>query len=157
MPAVVFLALAGNAIQLVPDGTIVFHLVLILVMVALLNATLLKPINRILEERDRRTRGRLSEAQETLVRVDEKLRDYERQLREARAKGYALMEQQRTALSTEREQRLSSLRTEIGRELTDQKERLKQQSQQVRTELQSSARKQALEISRQILNREIAA
>ena len=55
-----------TAIQLVPDGTLLFHLVLIVVMVALLNATLLKPINRILEERDRRTKGRLSEAQSTL-------------------------------------------------------------------------------------------
>ena len=32
--SVIVLALAGNAIQLVPDGTLLFHLVLIIVMVA---------------------------------------------------------------------------------------------------------------------------
>jgi F0F1-type ATP synthase membrane subunit b/b' len=97
------LALAENSIQLVPDGTLLFHLAVIVMMVALLNATLLKPINRILEERDRRTKGRLSEANQTLLMVDEKLRNYESQLREARAAGYAAMEHERAILSKERE------------------------------------------------------
>jgi F-type H+-transporting ATPase subunit b len=92
-------ALAENSIQLVPDGTLLFHLALIVLMVALLNATLLKPINRILEERDRRTKGRLSEAAATLRLVDEKIQDYEARLREARAAGYAAMERERASLS----------------------------------------------------------
>ncbi len=54
-----FLAFSDSAIQLVPDGTLLFHLALIVVMVVLLNVTLLKPINRILEERERRTKGRM--------------------------------------------------------------------------------------------------
>ena len=99
-------ALAENSIQLVPDGTLLFHLVLIVAMVALLNATLLKPINRILEERDRRTKGRLSEAGETLKLVDEKMRNYEGQLRNARSEGYAAIERERATLSKERERKV---------------------------------------------------
>ena len=67
-------AFAGSAIQLVPDGTILFHLLLIVVMVSLLNVTLLKPLNRILAERERRTKGGSEEARATLANADEKLR-----------------------------------------------------------------------------------
>ncbi len=60
----IFLAFAENSIQLVPDGTLFLHIAIILVMVFVLNHTLFKPINRILEERERRTRGRTGEARE---------------------------------------------------------------------------------------------
>ncbi len=107
MPA---LGLFESSIQLVPDGTLLLHLLLIFGMVALLNATLLKPINRILEERELRTRGRLSEAAQTFATVDEKMREYEKRLRQARTEGYTLMEQERTALSTERERKVAEVR-----------------------------------------------
>jgi len=38
------LGLAENSIQLVPDGTLILHVLIILVMVYVLNATLFKPI-----------------------------------------------------------------------------------------------------------------
>jgi len=43
------LGFAENSIQLVPDGTLLLHILIILVMVYVLNATLFKPINRILQ------------------------------------------------------------------------------------------------------------
>lgn len=150
-----FLAFAGNAIQLVPDGTIIFHLVLIILMVAILNATLLKPINRVLEERERRTRGRLSEAQTVMSNVDDKMRDYERQLREARSEGYSLLERERAALTSSREQRLTELRTEISNLLAGEKERLATEAEQVRATLKAESQHLALEISQHILRRPI--
>ena len=54
------LGFAENSIQLVPDGTLILHVIIILVMVYVLNATLYKPINQILASREKRTRGRLS-------------------------------------------------------------------------------------------------
>ena len=145
------LALAENSIQLVPDGTLLFHLVLIVMMVALLNATLLKPINRILEERDRRTKGRLSEASQTLLMVDEKLRDYESQLREARAAGYAAMEQERAILSKERERKLAEVKSEAGALVAREKDRIKAEAAEVRNALGTTAQERAREISEQIL------
>ena len=115
------LVFAGNAIQLVPDGTLVFHLIVIILMVTLLNATLLKPINRILEERERRTKGRLSEAEATMLKVEQKLREYERQLREARAEGYSLMEKERLVVSGERDQKVAEVKSEIAQELSREK------------------------------------
>src|SRR5882762_961187 len=144
-------ALAENSIQLVPDGTLLFHLALIVVMVALLNATLLKPINRILEERDRRTKGRLSEASKSVQLVDEKMRSYEAQLREARAAGYAAMERERAALSKEREQKIGEVKREVGALIAREKERIKAEASQVRSALEVSAQERAREISQRIL------
>lgn len=149
------LALAGDAIQLVPDGTILFHLVLILAMVALLNATLLKPINRILEERDRRTRGRLSEANQTMQVVEGKLREYEQTLRGARSEGYASMERERAAISAERERNLAEVRAEVGSRLTQEKERLAEQTASVKGSLGEQAESIAREISQRILRRPV--
>jgi F-type H+-transporting ATPase subunit b len=151
-----FLAFAGNAIQLVPDGTLIFHLILIILMVAILNATLLKPINRVLEERDRRTRGRLSEAQTVISKVEEKMREYERQLREARSEGYSLLEQERAGLAASREQKLTELRGEIADLLTNEKDRLASEAQQVQETLKAESQSLAREISQHILRRPIS-
>jgi F-type H+-transporting ATPase subunit b len=144
-------ALAENSIQLVPDGTLLFHLALIVLMVALLNATLLKPINRILEERDRRTKGRLSEAAATLRLVDEKIQDYEARLREARAAGYAAMERERASLSKERERQIGEVKSEIGAWVSKEKERIGADATSVRNALAITARERAHEISQRIL------
>ena len=110
----IFLAFAENSIQLVPDGTLFLHIAIILMMVFVLNATLFKPINRILEERERRTRGRSGEAHDILQRVEEKVTQYERTLREARSEGYRLMEQERAVAMSERQAKLSAVREEIN-------------------------------------------
>lgn len=125
-------------------------------MVAVLNATLLKPINRVLEERERRTLGRVSEAQTVIAQVDEKMREYERQLREARSEGYSLLEQERAALSTSRDQKLTQLRNEISDLLAGEKERLAAEAHDVQATLRVDAQALAREISQHILRRPIS-
>ena len=152
----VLLAFSGTAIQLVPDGTLLLHFALIIVMVAVLNATLLKPINRILEERERRTRGRLDEAMSIQGAVDEKLREYEGSLREARAEGYAVAESERRAAQLEREKRVGEIRAEIGARLTQEKAALRAEQEEVKTELLKDAHARAAEIGAQILGRRLS-
>ena len=151
-----FLAFAENSIQLVPDGTLFLHIAIILLMVFVLNATLFKPINRILEERERRTRGRSSEAHEILQRVEASMTRYERTLREARAEGYRLLEQERASAVTERQARLGAVREEINRSIGEEKEALRIQVEQARATLGQDARQLAAEIGSQILNRPIS-
>lgn len=149
------LALSGNAIQLVPDGTLLFHLILVVVMVALLNVTLLKPINRILEERDRRTKGRFNEAQIALKQVDDKLSEYEKALREARAEGYGLLEEQRSAATRVREQELREVKDEVANWIAAEKMSLETDREQAKSNLKAQAGMRAQEISSQILGRTI--
>jgi len=150
------LAFAENSIQLVPDGTLILHVVIILVMVFVLNATLFKPINRILEEREKRTRGRSTEAQDILHRVEQKISHYEHSLREARAEGYRLMEKQRTEAMSERQAKLNVVREEMNQLIAEQKNIIRAQMEEARTTLASDSRRIAAEIGAQILQRPIS-
>ncbi|MDT5061255.1 MAG: F-type H+-transporting ATPase subunit b [Acidobacteriota bacterium] len=150
------LAFAENSIQLVPDGTLFLHIAIILVMVFVLNATLFKPINRILEEREKRTRGRSGEANDILRSVEEKLAHYEQTLRKTRAEGYRLMEQERSLAMNERQAKLSAVREEINRSVADQKETIHAQAEEARATLDHEARRLAAEIGGQILHRPIS-
>jgi len=152
---IVLFAFAEGSIQLVPDGTLVIHGLIILIMVAVLNVTLFKPINRILAERDLQTRGRLEEARLTLREIDKKIRDYERALREARAEGYKLLEQQKVEALRQREARLSSVKEEVGSFLAAEKRGITEQAEDVRITLLSEARRLALQISSRILGRPV--
>ncbi|MGI8897410.1 MAG: ATP synthase F0 subunit B [Pyrinomonadaceae bacterium] len=152
----ILLGLAGNSIQLVPDGTLLLHGAIIIIMVVVLNRTLFRPINRILEERDRRTKGLLSEAEQTVIRVDESLRQYERTLRGARAEGYQLQERQRAEAIREREGQIASARELLSNQTSTEKEQIRSQAEVARTTLSQEARGIALRISSQILGRPVA-
>jgi len=150
------LLLAGGAIQLVPDGTLLFHLVLIVFMVTLLNATLLRPINRILEARERRTKGRIEEAELLLLSAEEKMREHEQRLREARASGYAMLDEVRLRIGREREARLSEVKRDLSRLRDEEREKIKQDEVGARIKLMNDAKARAVDISRRILGREVA-
>ena len=149
----ILLGFAENSIQLVPDGTLFFHIATILLMIYLLNKTLFRPINKILAERERRTRGGTGEANDILQRVDNNMNQYERSLREARTEGYRLLEQERATALLERQSLLNSLRVEIESSTEEQKKLLETQTEQARTSLEADAQKIAANISSQILNR----
>lgn len=149
------LGFAENSIQLVPDGTLILHVIIILVMVWILNKTLYKPINRILEAREQRTRGRMSEAQEILADVSEKVSNYERQLRQARAEGYALAEQERNAAMQERQRKLNEMRQQLSVSTAQEKQTIQSQAEEARTTLDSESRRIAREIGERVLNRPV--
>ncbi len=150
------LGFAENSIQLVPDGTLILHVIIILVMVFVLNATLYKPINRILEAREKRTRGRMSEAQEIMTDVSQKLANYERQLRQARSEAYALSEQERTAAMQERQQKLNEMRQQLAESTAKEKQAIAEQAENARASLTDESRRIATEISSRVLHRSVS-
>lgn len=152
----IFLGFAENSIQLVPDGTLFLHIALILVMVFILNATLFKPINRILEEREKRTGGRSGQARDILRSVEEKTANYEHSLREARAEGYRLMEQVRAEAMQERQALLNAMREEVERSIMEQKEAIAAQTEEARATLGTEAQRVARKIGERILHRPIS-
>ena len=147
------LGLAENSIQLVPDGTLLLHILIILVMIFVLNATLYKPINRILEAREKRTKGRLSEAEEIIKSVDEKLTDYERQLRQARGEAYSFAERQRTEAMKERQEKLNQWRQEMAESTAKEKAAIQRQAEEARGTLDTESRRLAREIGARVLSR----
>ena len=151
----VILGFAEDSIQLVPDGTLILHVIIILVMVYVLNATLFKPINQILASREKRTRGRLTEAQEIMASVTQKTTDYEKSLRQARAEAYAYSEAQRAEALKERQARLNEMRSELATSVAHEKQAIERQATEARSSLESDSRQLAAEIGSRILNRPI--
>ncbi len=147
------IALAENSIQLVPDGTIFFHIALIILMVYALNQTLFRPINLILNERERRTKGGLGSAQNILNKVRENLGHYENSMRNARVESYKFLEQARSDGLAKRQNQLDALRGELGNVIEQQKIAIGHQSEEAHTKLHHDAQQFALEIAHQILHR----
>jgi F-type H+-transporting ATPase subunit b len=151
----IILGLADDSIQLVPDGTMVLHVLIILLMVYVLNATLYKPINQILAAREKRTKGRLSEAQEIMQSVTNKTSEYERSLRQARSEAYALAEAKRAEALKERQQKLNEMRAQLVQSVAAEKETIEQQVAEARASLEVDSRRLAVEISSRVLHRPI--
>jgi len=145
--------LAEASIQLVPDATLLLHLVLVVVMVFVLNRTLLKPINDILSEREKQITGRLREAEAMAAESQEKLKKYNDTLREARATGYRLLEKERAEGLKEKEQQLRQRREQLSKEVASQVDQIRKQEQAVKGELEAQAATIGSLISSQILRR----
>jgi F-type H+-transporting ATPase subunit b len=145
--------LAEASIQLVPDGTLLLHLVMVAIMVFVLNRTLLKPINKILAERERQVEGRIKEAQILAAETEEKLRSYNAALREARSEGYRLLEKERAAALKEKDEQVRQYREQISQAVATELQSTRQQEQKVREELESQAATIGDLISSQILRR----
>jgi len=154
MPLV--LGFAENSIQLVPDGTLILHVLIILVMVYVLNATLYKPINRILASREARTRGRLSEAQEVMKSVSEKIAEHEHSLRQARSEAYSQAENERAEAMKARQQKINELRAQLAQSIAKEKEAIEEQAALARASLEVESREIARQIGSRILNRSIS-
>src|ERR1044072_7939169 len=112
--------LAENSIQLVPDGTLLIHLLMIGVMVALLNRTLLKPINKILADREKYISGKTTEAQEILKASEEKFSEYQSKLRSARTEGYHLIEKVRAEAVKEKDEKVKAFKEKSAQEVAAQ-------------------------------------
>lgn len=145
--------LAEASIQLVPDATLLLHLLMVAIMVIVLNLTLLKPINRILAEREKQITGRLKEAQMMAAETQDKIRKYNETLREARSNGYRLLEKERAEGLKQKEEKLRQYREQMSKEVAAQIETTRKQQQSVKGELESQAAAISNLISSQILRR----
>ena len=145
--------LAETSIQLVPDASLLLHLLMVGIMVFVLNRTLLRPVNEILAERERQIVGRLKEAEALAAETQEKQRKYNEALREARSDGYRLLEKERAEGLKEKEEKLRQYREEMSKQVAAQLETTRQQQQSVKGELEAQAAVISNLISSQILRR----
>lgn len=143
----------AESIQLIPDGTILIHIAIIISMVFILNRLLFRPVLRTLSEREARTHGRSDEARETIRKVGESLSRYENSLRQARAEGYSLLERQQAEANGERQRKVAEVRREIEEQLGEEKDEIRSQAEQARATLLGEAERVAAEIKTQVLRR----
>jgi len=143
----------AESIQLIPDGTILIHIAIIISMVFVLNKLLFKPVLRTLSDREARTHGRTDEARETIRKMGESLSRYENSLRQARAEGYNLLEQQQSEANGERQRKIAEVRGEVEEQLGQEKNEIHAQAERVRATLLGEAERVASDIRAQVLRR----
>lgn len=148
-----FLLAFAESIQLFPDGTLFVHIALILLMIWVLNRTFFRPINRILDTRERQKGGAGSEADRILADVAEKEAKLNQAMLGARSEGYALIEKEREAAVEARSRRLADAKTETSQRLADEKRALQEQAATARTEIEAEAEVLADRIAATVLKR----
>jgi len=141
----------ADAIQLFPDGTIFIHIALILFMIWVLNRTFFRPVNRILDTREKFKDVEGGEAGSILAEADEKEAKYHQGLREARAQGYALIEDQHKKLVRAREKKLAETRAEVDEKMSAGRVEIARQAGEARTTIGAEADRLADEIAATVL------
>ena len=143
--------LAFQEVRLMPDGTLLVHVALILLMIFILNRTFFRPVNRVLEQRASSKGGRSSEAQEILKQVNDKQSVYNATMLKARSQGYELIEQERAKAIATRQEKVDAVKEEVAQMLAQQTGELNRQSVEAKTAIAQQAEQLAEKISSNIL------
>lgn len=143
--------LAFQRVDLVPDGTLFIHIAMILLMIWILNRTFFRPLNRIIESREKNKGGRSVEAEEILKSVEEKQSRYDAAMLEARSKGYELIEKERGKAVAKRGTKIGKVKEEVAETTAQEKAELERQTAEAKAALASEAEKIAEKISSNIL------
>ncbi len=149
------LALAGSVLSI--DGSFLFIFFSILLLIYILNHTLFKPINQVLDERERLGAGRIGEARRMLGEYEERLKRYESRLRDARGEAYQRVEAGRREATIERQRMIAEVKAETTARIDAAKHEIAEQAAGAKKNLEKEARAMAATISSQILRRSVSA
>jgi len=141
----------AETIQLFPDGTLFIHVALILIMIWVLNRTLYRPINKVIESREKNKGGHSSEAVSILKDVDEKETRYTREMLDTRSKGYELIEKEQKKAADAHDKKLEDVKAEIAEKFGRGKAEIEKQTAEARSAMGVDAEKIADSIAANIL------
>jgi len=141
----------AESIQLFPDGTIFIHIALILLMIWVLNRTFFRPINRVIESREKFKNVEGGEAGSIQSEAAEKEARYNRGLLEARTEGYTLIEEQHKKLVRAREKKLAETKAEADEKVATGRMEIDKQTADAKAVIGSEADKLADEIAASVL------
>lgn len=145
------LLLFAETIQLFPDWTLFVHIAIILAMIWLLNRTLYRPINRILEAREKSKGGHSGEAAKILEDAAGKEQQYANAMLETRSEGYSLIESEQKAASEARNKQIGEVKAEVAGKLDAGRADIQKQAGEARAMIVADAEKMADRIASNIL------
>ena len=155
MTSLVIIFLAENILAI--DGSFLFVFISILLLIFILNATLFRPINKVLEEREKMSGGTSHEARDLSKEYEKKVMLYEDGIHNARYEAYQYAEAQRREVLAERQDLIAKVKTEAASHLEVAKQEIRQQAVGVRAQLDTDAQAMAVTISASILHRSVNA
>ncbi len=146
--------LAGSVLSI--DGSFLFIFASILCLIFILNRTLFKPINKVLDEREKLGAGRLVEAKKMLAEYESRLANYEEKLRVARGEAYQVLESSRKEIQASRAKMVAEVKAEMAGQVESAKQDIARQTASARENLEQEARSMAATISTQLLHRPVS-
>ncbi len=146
-----FLLAFAESIQLFPDGTLFIHIALILIMIWVLNRTFFRPINKVIEAREKQKGGAGGEAETILKDVADKESRYTKAMLEARSEGYELIEKQRAEAVLARQAQVARAKEETAASMAEQKAQIEAQTAAARSTIAAEAEQMADRIAANIL------
>lgn len=138
-------------IQLFPDGTLFIHIALILLMIWVLNRTLFRPINKVLEARENSKGGYGGAAEKILKEAGEKDSKYNAEILDARSKGYETIEKELKKATESRDAKIAEAKAEVASMLESGRSEISTLTGNARTEIAQNADKMAESIAATIL------
>jgi F-type H+-transporting ATPase subunit b len=136
-----------------PDFSLVIALIFFVAFIFVLNALILKPVTKVLDERERLTSGAIDEAKKASHDYEKQLSSYEEKIRAARAESYKLLETQRKQALDERGKKLAQVKQQVADQIEINKKEIDAASATARGRLESDAQAMAESISRNLLKR----
>lgn len=135
------------------DGSILVVFILFIALVPTLNALVVKPIVRVLDERARRTDEAHGDLATITAKVEHDLATYEQGIRTARAAGYKVLEGRRATALAERQAAIEAARGSAEEQIAAGRAEIAGSADAARARLDADSREIARQITSTVLGR----
>jgi F-type H+-transporting ATPase subunit b len=137
----------------IPDLSVVWVILLVLLLIGVLNRLLLRPMTRVMAERDGAIRSARELAEASQARALAATDELEARTRAARGDVYRQMDEKRRDALERRAQLVAGTRSEVERATADAKQRVRAQALAAREQLDRDADAIATTIVERVLGR----
>lgn len=135
--------------------TMLIHLVFFLIMMAVLNELLLKPLLKVMDEREKRVEGNQAAAEEAESKGREMKKNYQERIELARKESVSERDRIRKAADEEENKIIVAARGKAGDLIAEIREKISGEYQQASAVLESEAEAMGREIAARILGRQV--
>jgi F-type H+-transporting ATPase subunit b len=138
---------------LIPDLSVVWIIVFVLLLSLILDHVLLRPITQVMQQREGAIRSAREMAETSRARAQAAADEFESKTRDARAEVYRQMEEKRRAALDRRTEVLAATRTDVEKTAAAANERIRAQADAARAQIDRDADTLAATIVERVLGR----
>lgn len=141
---------------MIPDLSVLWVILFVLLAVWVVNRLLLKPLLRVMHEREHAIASARALAEKAAADAAAAAADFEARTNAARAELYRDMDQTRKTALAAREQVLAATKSEVDAEVTSATARLRAEAEEARGRLSADADALARAITERVLDRKVS-
>ena len=138
---------------MIPDLSVFWIIGFVLLLSVILDRLLLRPVTRVMQEREGSIRSARELAESSRARADAASDEFESETRAARAEVYRQMEEKRRAALDRRAEIVAATRAEVEQKTGEATERIRSQAEAARAHLDRDAGALAATIVERVLGR----